>query len=364
MSRIIFENRKKIGISLILIICCWGVIFLTKKNLKTEEPIFLEKKTLLVKTQKVSQSRSFLSQIKYPGIVVSDQEVTVVAQASGIVQRINFDLGDQVSNGKLLLIIDDQTLFTQKGENDLKSSQVRQLEKALEQAEENYDQIKRNYKEDKNSVNKTAKDIARLQKESAKIALESALGARLILAPISGRVVSRNVAVGDFVSLGQPLASLSTSKLNKVQFYISEDELPAVALDKQIKVTFTGKEMLAKIKNIAPQADKNTGRFLVEASLISEEEIIFSGLTVDVWLEKEEKAEREENFLLPLSAISNTQNESYVFVVKDGVAEKIFVEIISLKGELAEVKTAVQEDYTIVIEGNKFLQPGDKVEIK
>lgn len=365
MSKIFLKNnRKKIIFSLFLISLCWVVVFLTKKNLKADEALVLKKKPLIVKTQTVSQSRSFFSQIKYPGIVVSDQEVNVIAQASGIVQSINFDLGDQISIGKLLLTIDDQALFAKKGENDLKSTQVRQLEKALEQAEENYDQAKRNYKENKTSVNKTAKDIAELQKESAKIALENALGSRLILAPISGKVVSRNVSVGDFVSLGQSLASLSTSKFNKIQFYVSKDELSAVVLDKQVQIGFNGKKMIAKIKNIAPQAENSTGRFLVEANLVSEEEIIFPGLTVDVWLEKEEKADKEEDFLLPLSAISKTQNESYIFVVKNGVAEKILVEIISLKGELAEVKAVLQEDYPIIIEGNKFLQSGDKVEIK
>jgi len=360
MTKIFSNNKKKISASVILAVIIFTIAYHTKDNSRAQEAPEA-KKIVAVSVQKAGDSKSATSLIRYPATVSGDQEVKIIATTGGIATAVSFDLGDQVGAGKMLVKIDDQNTST--GESGFRSGTIQQLEKAVEIADESYDLAKDNYKKDKNDATKSAKDIAKLQLENARIALESAVSGRLVKAPISGIIINRNVTTGDSVTLGQLLATISRTNKVRIQFFVDKAELANVKLGDDISVDNGENEVSAKIINISPQADATTKRFLVEAIPASSDSFIF-GTVVNVGINIRKTTNGNGNLILPLSAVNITQNESYIFILENNAAKKVPVEILNVSGETAEVKADLSPDAMIIIEGNKLVSDGEKVEVK
>lgn len=361
MAKLIWQNKIKIFVSALLVVAAIGAIFTFRDRSQAQEDRE-EKKVVTVKTELVSDLKSASGVLNYPATVAGEQEVKVVAQIAGVASSVNFDLGDPVAAGKLLVRVDDQGTAIGAGESGFKSGQIQQLEKALEIAKESLSLAKNNFKKDKSKANKTAKDIAELEVESAQIALDNAVNAHLITSPISGVITNREISAGDTVSAGQLLATISKTNKVKIQFFVDKEEVGNISLNSEIVVRDGEKGIPAKIANISPQADAVTKRFLVEASPSTSEALI-SGTVVGVSIPTQNIAGESGALILPLSAITVAQNENYIFTVEGDKARKIAVEVKKISGETAEVKADLSDSDQIIIEGNKLVQDGGTVKV-
>lgn len=362
MNDIIKKNRLKIFVSLLLI----AAIFIFAANIESKATILEQgekDKLFEVTVQKAQDSKEKVGVLKYPATVVGDQEIKIVSQISGTAEIVDFDLGDQVSFGRVLARIEDQGTLLNDGKNNFSSAQILQAEIDLKKAKESLDLAKENYDDEKSEENKSAKDIAKLEYESAKIALQSAMNSRIITAPISGIITSRNISSGDSVSQGQTIATISKNKKIKAQFFVSKEDILNFSLGNQVKIIDDGREFTGKIVNISPQAENSTKKFLIEVSPISETDLLF-GTIVEVQTESRKRVEQDGNFILPLSAISTAQNASHIFIVENGSSKKTKIEVLEIFGENAVVRADISDDAEIVIDGNKMIQDGDKVKIK
>lgn len=363
MTKFIYSNKLKILISLFIVVIAGTIAVRSKEQALVKDEV-KEKKAIEVGVKKVSDFKVSANKLRFAGVVAGDQEVKITSQANGIVQAVNFDIGDNVLQGKVLATIDDQGGYLTEGANNFSSAQVQQLELAVKQAREAYELAKERYDDDKSDANKTARDIAKLQYETAKLGLSNSLNSRTIIASISGAVTSRQVSVGDSVYPGQTIATISKTKNNKVQFYLSAEEIKNLSKKISVKIKKADIEIDAKISNISPQADAATKKFLIEAIPEKGNELLL-GEVVDVWVDVS-KVENSEssNVYVPLSAITNTQTGSYVFIAKDGFAKKIAVAVMNIFGETGVIKGDFSLDDEMITEGNKLLSDGDKIQIK
>lgn len=356
----LMDNKKKIIVSLILVILIVTVVLETKDDSSAEE-VKDVKKNVVVTAKSAADSKTAGGTMTYPATVIGDQEVRITAGAGGTATAVNFDLGDKVGTGQLLVKIDDQN--GSAGDSGFQSGQMKQLEKAVEIAKESYDLAKENYEDAKSDATKSARDIAKLQLENAMLGLESAKSGRLVKAPISGTVSGRSVTAGDSVSPGQLLATISKTNKLKVQFYMDKEELSAVKSGMKVEIRSGEMKFPAKITNVAPQADSATRRFLVEAVPEGNNDLT-PGTIVTVGVEIRKSTNGDGVFFLPLSSVNITQNEKFVFILDGETARKRPVEIVKVSGETAEVKADFSDDTLIVFEGNKMISDDEKVEVK
>ncbi|MDZ4385558.1 MAG: efflux RND transporter periplasmic adaptor subunit, partial [Candidatus Moranbacteria bacterium] len=337
MMRIIRENRRKVFISIFLL--GLAIILVSfREGEKSLGGFVAEKQAVTVGVEKIEDLKESRDRIKYPAVVAGDQEINIMAGAGGTAAAVDFRLGDQVARGKILVRIDDLAGLVGIGKEGFASGQIQQLENAFKQADEAYDQAKRNYDKDDTKDNKTAKDIAKLQKQNAQIALDAAMDSRLVKAPIAGYVTAKNIAVGDSISAGQILATVSRPEKIKIKFYVSQEELANVKAGDMVTVDNGDKEVRAKIANVSIQADAVTKRFLVEA-VPSEAGALAIGTVVDVFVDARREVSDDDSIILPLSAVTVGQNETYLFIAEDGQAKKSPAEIVKIFGENAEVRT-------------------------
>ncbi|EKE21878.1 MAG: RND family efflux transporter MFP subunit [uncultured bacterium] len=351
--------KSKLFISIILIAILATLAFrFSQKKPDTEEATV--KKPTLVSTQTVSASYNFKKTATYPAIITSNQQVTLSATTSGTITQLNFDLGKNISQGQRLATIDNAGTISNFGESGLRDSRVRELESALEVADQNYRLAKKVYKNHENYTNKRLKEIAEAQLSSAKTALQGALDGQFVSAPISGTITQKFVSMGDSINSGQAIATISKLGKLEIQFFVDKEELPYLKVGDAVKVVENNNSVSAKISLVSPQADEKTKRFLIEATPADNQKLAI-GSVVSVEFDINYSPQDQGNLILPLSSIIISQNETYIFIIKNGKAEKTNVEITKVFGEMAELKTTLNKEDQIIIDGSKLVKEGDEV---
>ncbi|MDD4900639.1 MAG: efflux RND transporter periplasmic adaptor subunit [Patescibacteria group bacterium] len=211
---------------------------------------------------------------------------------------------------------------------------------------------------------KSSQDAADLAYRNALINLQSIIDAHSVIAPISGKVTQNFIARGDTVSAGQQLATISSGQTVKFQVYVDEAVLKQLRPEQTVTIINNdGKEIPGKITSLAAQADSLTKRFLAEIAPINFQAAdFFLGTVVNIIITTETKS-TAENIILPLSTIEIGQNGNSLFIIDNGQAKKISVEIIKISGETAEVKVDLPDTAVIITDGNKLIQEGDAVEL-
>lgn len=168
-------------------------------------------------------SRQPLPQLQIlDGQIEAIQQATVSAETSGRITEINFDVGNNVSVGQILI-----RLTSEEQQAGLTASRaaVREAEARLTEAQNEYQRVENVYA--KKLVAKTALDKASADLKAAEQKLKAAnanlqsasqkLKYTSIRAPYSGVVVKRLVEVGEAVAPGKPLMEgLSLDKLRVV----------------------------------------------------------------------------------------------------------------------------------------------------
>jgi len=354
--------KKKIIIAAVVLVAIFILVMhFSKRQLATSQAP--QKEVLSVTTQSAKDSTSLTQSLEYPALTAGDQQVTVSANASGTITRLNFNLGDKVFQGKQLVTIDEIGNNSKTGESGLKSATVQALELEVESAEEKYKSAKRTYQDDDTYTNKKAKEVAKINLEATKVALNGALNNRLATSPISGTVTKKSVSEGDSVSIGDEIATISKTALTKIQFFVDKEDLPNFKIGTKVNINEDGNIIPGIITTISSQADTTTKRFLIEAKPTGKSPLII-GSVINVSLDITRTPTTSGNLILPLSTITISQNESYIFINDNGHAKKATVEIVKVQGEYAEVKTDIASDSQIIIDGSKLVQDRDEINIK
>ena len=373
------QSRKTFTVATIVAITFLVVgIASRKKNIQPSEVV---RPAIPVTTQSVSQSTSFIKTTTLPATVVGESEVSVTAKTSGTVTSLTFDFAKYVNQGSTLAVIDDSGVNLAVGSDGLRSSSVQMQDLAVEQAKQALDLAKKNYRnlkdlydaEQKNQtvvqgvtkvqVDSAKKqiDIAQIQYRSAQTSAKGSIDAHLVISPLSGYVTNKYVSIGDSVAQGQKIATISRTNRFKIQFYVNQEDLAALTMGQSISLNNGVAQ--ASIKNIGISADPTTKRFLIEALLErpSGAQDIQLGTIVDVSYETIIKPQRSDLIILPLSAITISQNESFVMVAEGDTARKHPVTVEHIDGEIAQVKTNLSPDQLIITGGNKLLTNGSTI---
>lgn len=323
----------------------------------------IEKVPVSVTIRPLAESREVSFEISYPGTVVASQETTLTAAVAGNLAQVNVALGQKVSLGTVLARIDDTTggLASEKG---WKSAAIQEAQIAEEVARKNYSLAKRVYDKDDSQVNRTARDIAKLEYERAQISLQNIEDDRTVRAPFAGVVTAKPVNVGEAVSQGQALFTVSRTGKSVVRIFVDENELSRLRVGQEVALIGNrGETFPSKVSRISTAADPVTRRFQAEIDVTEGQSAFSTGTVVTVAMMLTETVSDPERFLLPLSAVTTGQNETYVFIASDGVAKKRSIAVARISGEWAEVSGDLSISDSVIVDGSKRIQDGDRISI-
>lgn len=286
-----------------------------------------------------------------------------LAQLNGAQQLLgNTALGNQTGLDALQKAYE----MAQQNLESMKASSGNQVDQAgfgQDQAENQFENLKIKL-DSQVAAAKAQMDSARLQYENSLVGLNSLSGNYRIPAPIAGVVTRKLFSVGDTVSPGQLLMTLSRSDLTKAQFFVDQETLPALAVGMGARLrTSAGVTLEATVTSISTRADEATKRFMVEAEPKAGSNLAL-GTVADIALDLDHVSQDPSHFMLPLSAIDVGQNGNRVTLAQDGQATKADVTIVRISGEVAEIVADFSADALIVVEGNRLAQENDYLIIK
>jgi len=190
-----------------------------------------------------------------------------------------------------------------------------------------------------------------------------------IRASITGRASMAAVKVGNFVRQADtaPLATIIQTAPVYVTFALPQAYLPELrqALTNEtatVQAAIPGdpRRTAGQVTMIENTVDMPTGTVPVRATMPNADELLWPGTLVNV-----EMTFREEVAVaVPSEAVQVSQAGTYVFVVKDGVANVQPVTVARIVASESVISDGLVGGETVVTNGQLLLASGTKVEIR
>jgi membrane fusion protein, multidrug efflux system len=305
------------------------------------------------------------------GNVTPVASVAIKTQVDTTITQVHFRDGASVQKGDLLFTLDCRTI-----EADMKRFQAiidgaqATLEQAQRDVERYTDLVGRNATPIVTLNNaQTTVNVSRATAESNRAQLENLkvqLGFCAIRAPISGRISMANVKVGNFVRQADtsPMATINQMVPVYVSFTVPQKSLPdirkAIAAETAtVEAIIPGEDKRAsgQVTMIENTVDPATGMAMVRATMPNSDELLWPGtlVTTDMTLRS------ESGIVVPSNAVQVSQTGTFVFVVKDGVAQKQDVKVERQIGTESVIASGLNGGETVVTEGQLLLSNGTRV---
>ncbi|MRG85093.1 efflux RND transporter periplasmic adaptor subunit [Salinibacillus xinjiangensis] len=180
-------------------------------------------------------------------------------------------------------------------------------------------------------------------------------------APIDGYIQELTVKEDSLVSQENPIASIVALDPINVSFSVTADQLELFEKDQEINlvVSAVNTEATATVDSISLTTD-DTGLYPITASLNNEEQNIKPGMVADISITTEMI---EDELIIPTEALIEDGDTTYVYVIKDNVAERTEVEVLATQTESSAIKGELKKDTEVVTKGQLTLTDGSKVEV-
>ncbi|HPN31233.1 MAG TPA: efflux RND transporter periplasmic adaptor subunit [bacterium] len=209
-------------------------------------------------------------------------------------------------------------------------------------------------------------NIAQLDQERNKIdQAKLKLSYTVISAPFDGFIESIISEVGTVASTGKTILTFVDISKIKVAVNIMEKYYNEIKQGQAVTLSVTNSNRIyeGKITNISPSVDPASKTFRVEITVDNNGYKLRPGMSasVSIVLKKFENA-----YYAHSAAVYKLNNKQGVFVVKEGIAEYVEIEIISIEGDNMGfiTKEKLPEDCEVVELGGHLIKSGDKVSIE
>jgi RND family efflux transporter MFP subunit len=272
-----------------------------------------------------------LDRIAARGRVEAKTTVDLACKLDGRIRSIAVKEGDEVAKGQILVTMDDEyaKAAVAQGRAELKDSEL------------DYARSRRLL--ESNAVSTAEFDRASARRDLARARLDMAeaqLNDMYIIAPISGRVISKYREPGESVKAGVPILSLSDVSSIRVRAEIDEDDVGRLALGQEASIesdAYPGRVFMGKVIEIGERVGKRSIK-LEDPSKISDAKIL------------------EAKIELPESAKTD---------LKLGMTVDVKIDVVQRRHVLVVPRRVIQEDkngFSVTMAGNE--KGGRKAEVR
>lgn len=277
-------------------------------------------------------------------------EVRVGAQLSGIVEKLNVEVGSHIEKGDVIAVIDSRGLQAQlaqaRAQVAVIEQEVRRAEVELARARELDEKklVARSEVEDRMLALDEAR--ARLEKARRDVAVvETELSYAVIRSPITGTVASVTTQEGETVAASFTTPTFATviedGALELIAM-VDETDIGNVAVGNPVTFTveaYPTMEFAGHVARIAPKGTIISGvvNFEVMVRIESPAEVLRPDMTANVIIRTAER----EALVLPSAAIQREGSDRYVWVEKDGALARRTVVVGTRDANFTEIRQGI-----------------------
>jgi membrane fusion protein, multidrug efflux system len=282
------------------------------------------------------------------GSLAAVHQVTINPEVGGRVTKIFFEPGATVKAGDPLVQLNDAP-----EQGDLKNyeAQARLAQISLDRSQS----LRKNSFASQESVDQNQSQVDQAHAQIAKT--QALIAQKLIRAPFAGKLGVRQIEVGQYLTPGAPIVTLTDLSTLYVNFTLAGRQRPEIKLGQRVEVqsdAFAGRAFDATITTIEPQISPDTRTMQVQATMKNPDDALLPGMFVDA---KVVLPPQPDMLVLPATAVEYTLYGDSVFVIreegKDTNGEPI------LKAARTPVKTGARWGHNVAILDG--LKPGERV---
>jgi membrane fusion protein, multidrug efflux system len=316
-----------------------------------------------VVTTIVAKPQPWVDALEAVGSVAPVQGVTLSADLPGVVERIAFESGANVSEGQARVFLDARQeraqLASAEAARDLAKANLDRSQSLLERqlvAQSEYDQVAALFR----------------QAEAQVSEVRAALDRKVIRAPFAGVAGIREVNLGQYVSSGDPIVPLQSLDPVYVDFAVPQQQVGSLRAGLAVAVTADSASRSlgsGRLTAINPVADDATRNVRVQATFANAHRRLRPGMYVTV---RVDLGSRVQVVALPATAINYAPYGNSVFIVEElkgpdgkpyqGVRQQ-FVKLGGARGDLVAVLEGVRAGQQVVTSGVFKLRTGAAVKV-
>jgi len=375
------SNKKWIWILLLVIFAGAGYVYFAKSannNKAVKDAKSVKAIPVVTAIAKTDDVHVYLSGL---GTVTPLATVIIKSRVDGEIMKINFNEGQMVKKGEVLVEIDPrpyEAALTQA------EGQLMRDKALLADAKLNLTRYQTLLKQDSIASQQVDTQQALVRQYEGTVKIDEGLLATAklnlsytkVTAPVSGRVGLRQIDVGNIAHASDPngLVIITQLKPMSILFSLPEDTIPAlmkkIKIDKKagMKTTVNAfdrayKEKITSgmLETIDNQIDPTTGMVKLRATFTNDELSLFPSQFVNAQVLLETK---NNVVTIPSAAVQYSKQGTFTFVVdKDHRVSQRNIMVGTVQGNRSEISSGLTSGEMVVVDGADKLRDGTKVDI-
>lgn len=288
------------------------------------------------------------------GTAQANESLIVTAKVTDTVRAVDFDDGDFVEAGDVLVQLtnrEEEALLAEARANlDDAELQLARIENLAGQ----------------NLVPASELDTGRSRTEASQARLDTVLARlsdRLILAPFSGVLGFRQVSPGTLLQPNTAITTLDDISTIKLDFTVPETFLGAVTPGARVlaeAASYPDREFEGEVRTVGSRVDPVTRAIQVRAHVPNDDRALRPGMLLTVRIVMAER----QSLVVPENAVYQIQDRHYIYVVgNDLVARERQIETGERRYGIVEVTGGLEEGEHVVTEGIVKLRDGATVRL-
>lgn len=279
------------------------------------------------------------------------QQITLTTRVAGVIAEVLFKGGDKVEAGQPLIRL---------------SSEPEEIavETAEAQRSQAFDAVERYRQLNPASVTRVAVAEAETALKVADANLRRAredLERMTIRAPFSGIIGLNDLATGDYLAVGTPIATLDDRAKIIVEFTVPEAAAQSIAVGMPVRASLAarpGEIFTGAVSAVGTRIDPTTRTLSVRGEIPNPDLTLIPGSTFSVSVQ----LEGDETPLVPGLAIQWDRMGAYVWRITDeSMVERMNVAILARNGDRVYLDAPLKPGEKVVHEGGGLLREGQKV---
>ena len=278
----------------------------------------------------------------------------LAAEKSGRVVEVAVDKGTSVTNGQVLLRVDDREWVAMLRQAKIER---REAEKELRRLRD---------LQETGAVSVQDLDAVRTRFDLSEVALDAAemhVSRCVVKSPTDGIVEARRVEPGEYVKEGTVVFVVIDMRRTKLVVEVAERDIRAVKAGGDVPfrvAAVPGQTFTGRVSFVASMGSRESNSFRTELAVPNPDNRFKAGMIAEVSLVRRTNPDA---IVLPLAAVLKRGGDHVVFAVEDGRAVRRVVQIDTITGHEAVLSSGVKAGDRIVVEGHRGLQDGTRVAV-
>ncbi|HEV7164847.1 MAG TPA: efflux RND transporter periplasmic adaptor subunit [Gammaproteobacteria bacterium] len=327
---------------------------------------FKSQKNIVTVSEEAAKQETWQPDFTSVGNLDPVQGADISNQVAGNVSAVNFDSGQEVEKGQLLVQLDDSNEQAQlegfKAQERLAELNAQRSHDIFAKhliSQSDVDTADSNLKQAQSNVANTQADIAK----------------KAIRAPFSGHAGIRNVNLGQYLAVGTVIVTLQALDHMYASFSLPEQALPSLARGQKVLVTvdaYPNRQFSGEINAIDSKVDPASHTVRVQALIANPNHELRAGMFANVTVSA---GKPQALVTVPKAAVTYSLYGDSVFVIspdkdkKDDkgqpllTASEVFIKLGDERGNRVSVLEGVKADDMVVTSGMQKLHTGAEVQI-